>query len=184
MHRYSIEICRTPFSIPFSPTSFIGAARIYSLSLCPPVSLLSTLSKVLSSPVFLTSVTLSRFADLIRHGKNHVHVRQDDYPASQPPVTPPPIDAQSDYPWAQPERRQQIYAQPQSQPKRHQQQQPIKAQPATTMQSQQLTREVEKIVREEREAQEKMPVYKGLENFKLVRKMGECAHRLSTGLCR
>jgi hypothetical protein len=53
----------------------------------------------------------------------------------------------------------------------------------TTKQSQQLTREVEKIVREEREAQEKMPMYKGLENFKLVQKMGECAHRYPLGLC-
>jgi serine/threonine-protein kinase RCK2 len=43
------------------------------------------------------------------------------------------------------------------------------------MQPQQLTREVERIVREEREAQGKVPVYKGLEHFKLVQKMGECA---------
>lgn len=32
---------------------------------------------------------------------------------------------------------------------------------------------VEKIVQEEREAKTQMPVYKGLENFKLLEKMGE-----------
>jgi hypothetical protein len=31
----------------------------------------------------------------------------------------------------------------------------------------------EEIVRQEREAKEQMPVYKGLENFKIVEKMGE-----------
>ena len=32
---------------------------------------------------------------------------------------------------------------------------------------------VEQIVQEEREAKSKMPVYKGLENYKLLEKMGE-----------
>lgn len=122
-------------------------------------------------------------ADLIRHGKNHVHARQDDHTTSQPPADPP-TEAQPDYQWAQPERRQQAHAQPQPQSKRHQQQQHNKAQPATTKQSQQLTREAEKIVREEREAQEKMPRYKGLEHFKLVQKMGECAHLHPASLYR
>jgi hypothetical protein len=35
------------------------------------------------------------------------------------------------------------------------------------------SREVEAIVLEEREAKNKMPTYKGLENFKLLDKMGE-----------
>jgi hypothetical protein len=48
-------------------------------------------------------------------------------------------------------------------------------QPTTTKQSQQITREVEKIVREEREAMDKMPAYKGLERYKLVEKKGEYA---------
>jgi len=73
---------------------------------------------------------------------------------------------------SQPDRRQQAELQPQSQPK---QQQAHKAQPATTKQSQHITREVEKIVREEREAMDKMPVYKGLERYKLIEKKGECA---------
>jgi hypothetical protein len=46
---------------------------------------------------------------------------------------------------------------------------------AIAKQSQHVTREVEKIVREEREAMEKMPAYKGLERYKLVEKKGECA---------
>lgn len=110
----------------------------------------------------LYSLTL----DLIRHGKNHIHVRQDDFPNSQQTATPT-TDARS-----QPERRQQAEPQSQPQPK---QQQAHKAQPATTKQSQHITREVEKIVREEREAMEKMPVYKGLERYKLIEKKGECA---------
>ena len=46
-----------------------------------------------------------------------------------------------------------------------------------TKQSQQYTREVEKIVQEERAAKEKMPTYKGLERFRLTQKMGEYAGR-------
>lgn len=113
---------------------------------------------------------MSLILDLIRHGKNHIHVRQDDFPSSQAHPAPA-ADARS-----QPERRQQPDVQVQSQPK---QQQATKAQPATAKQSQQLTREVEKIVREEREAMEKLPTYKGLERFKLVEKKGECVVHLN-----
>jgi hypothetical protein len=110
---------------------------------------------------------VSPILDLIRHGKNHIHVRQDDSSNSQQPAAPT-TDARS-----QPERRQQVELQPQSQPK---QQQASKAQPATTKQSQHITwGEVEKIVREEREAMEKMPAYKGSERYRLVEKKGECA---------
>jgi hypothetical protein len=113
---------------------------------------------------YLSDLTVP-YSDLIRHGKNHIHVRQDELPSSQLPAVPT-TDLRS-----QPERRQHADVQPLSQPK---QQQPNKAQPATTKQSQQLTREVEKIVREEREAMEKLPAYKGLERFRLVEKKGEC----------
>ncbi|KAH9994071.1 kinase-like domain-containing protein [Russula compacta] len=106
------------------------------------------------------------FKNLIRHGKNHVHLRQDDFPPSQSSAVPT-TDARS-----QPERRQRVDVQPQSQPK---QQQPIQAQPVTTKHSQQYTREVEEIVREERAAMGKMPSHKGLERFKLVEKMGDGA---------
>jgi hypothetical protein len=110
---------------------------------------------------------LSLIPDLIRHGKNHIHVRQNDFPSSQAHPAPA-ADARS-----QPECGQQPDVQVQSQPK---QQQATKAQPATAKQSQQLTREVEKIVREEREAMEKLPTYKGLERFTLVEKKGEYVH--------
>ena len=35
-------------------------------------------------------------------------------------------------------------------------------------------KEAELLVKEENEAKNKMPSYKGLENFKLIEKMGEC----------
>lgn len=125
-------------------------------------------SKVRLNLLFFLSYSASYppILDLIRHGKNHIHVRQDDFPNSQQPAAPT-TDARS-----QPERRQQAEPQPQSHSK---QQQAHKAQPATAKQSQHITREVEKIVREEREAMEKMPVYKGLERYKLIEKKGECA---------
>ncbi|KAH9960504.1 kinase-like domain-containing protein [Russula dissimulans] len=108
------------------------------------------------------------YIDLIRHGKNHVHVRarQEEPPTSQPPAAPV-ADVR-----AQPERRHHVDAQPLPQSK---QQQPVQAQPATTKQSQQYKREVEKIVREEREAMGKMPTYKGLERFQLIEKKGDGA---------
>jgi ATPase subunit of ABC transporter with duplicated ATPase domains len=112
------------------------------------------------------------FKNLIRHGKNHVHIRQDDTSSS----AAPPADTHANYQRAQPERRQQANAQPQTQQKQ-QQQQSAKVQPVATKQSQQYTRESEKIVQEERAAKEKMPTYKGLERFKLIQKMGECASR-------
>jgi hypothetical protein len=114
--------------------------------------------------LYTPRILLSLILDLIRHGKNHIHVRQDDFPSSQAHPAPA-ADARS-------ERRHQPDVQVQSQPK---QQQATKAQPATAKQSQQL-REVEKIVREEREAMDKLPTYKGLERFKLVEKKGECVH--------
>ncbi|KAH9048990.1 Pkinase-domain-containing protein [Lactarius hengduanensis] len=114
------------------------------------------------------------FKNLIRHGKNHVHVRQDDISSALPPA-----DTRTNRQRAHPERCQQANAQPQTQQKQQQQQQQqqqaAKAQPVATKQSQQITREVEKIVQEERAAKEKMPTYKGLERFKLIQKMGDGA---------
>jgi hypothetical protein len=134
-----------------------GVAVVDAFKSLPQFNLFSLLLS-LTSPIL----------DLIRHGKNHIHARQgqDDFPNSQQPAAPT-TDARS-----QPERRQQAESQPQSQPK---QQQTHKAQPATAKQSQHITREVEKIVREEREAMDKMPTYNGLERYKLTEKKGECA---------
>ena len=88
----------------------------------------------------------------------------------------PPVDTHTHHQRAHPERRQQVTVQQPQQPQQ-QQQQPAKAQPVAIKQSHQYTREVEKIVQEERAAREKMPTYKGLERFKLIQKMGECAGR-------
>jgi len=106
------------------------------------------------------------FKNLIRHGKNHVHARQDDTSSS----SAPPADTHATHHRVH-ERRQHANVQHKQQP----QQQPAKAQPVATKQSQQITREVEKIVQEERLAKDKMPTYKGLERFKLIQKMGDGA---------
>jgi hypothetical protein len=158
----------------FRSTFHPNYGRIYSLpSLCLPVSPSSTLSKVSTlshfSIIFFKKDRL--FSDLIRHGKNHIHARQDDALSSS---SAPPVDTHTHHQRAHPERRQQVTVQQPQQPQQ-QQQQPAKAQPVASKQSHQYTREVEKIVQEERAAKEKMPTYKGLERFKLIQKMGECA---------
>lgn len=53
------------------------------------------------------------------------------------------------------------------------QQQPVPQAQAKADSKQAHTREIEMIVQEEREAKGKMPIYKGLERFKLLDKMGE-----------
>ncbi|THH33804.1 hypothetical protein EUX98_g444 [Antrodiella citrinella] len=90
------------------------------------------------------------FKNLIRHGKNHHTARHEEaqYQYSAPPAVPPTAQA---------------HKQP------RQQQQPEQGH------STKYKEEVEKIVQEEREAKAKMPVYKGLEQFKLLDKMGDGA---------
>ncbi|KZT12688.1 Pkinase-domain-containing protein [Laetiporus sulphureus 93-53] len=106
------------------------------------------------------------FKNLIRHGKNHHAARQQD---------------DSSHAQYQP---QQQAAQPQLQPTAQQrqreaksQQQPQPAQPQEPAQknSSKFKEHVESIVQEEREAKGKMPIYKGLENYKLLDKMGDGA---------
>lgn len=99
-----------------------------------------------------------RVPDLIRHGKNHSakqhnDVGQYEYAAAQ---QQPPNE---------PQHAQQRQAR--EQPKVQQQHQTHKAA------SPKYREEVEQIVKEEREVKSKMPLYKGLENFKLIEKMGE-----------
>lgn len=105
--------------------------------------------------------------DLIRHGKNH-NARQQNDPG-QYEYAPPQQQQQPQY---QPQHHQQQaqHAQ-QSQPREvREQQQQAQTQKVT---SPKYKEEVEQIVQEEREAKNKMPVYKGLENYKLLDKMGE-----------
>ena len=128
----------------------------------------STPSKVSTLfPFIIILLKGSPLSDLIRHGKNHIHARQDDTLSS----SAPPADTHANHQRAHPERQQANVQQPQ------QQQQPAKTQPVAIKQSHQYSREVEKIVQEERAAKDKMPTYKGLERFRLVQKMGECASR-------
>jgi hypothetical protein len=89
--------------------------------------------------------------DLIRHGKAH---KQSD---AESELSAPPQSTQHR---TQPRERDLL--EPQPPPK-----EAPKSPPAT------YQREAEIIVKEERQARNKMPVYKGLERFKLLDKMGE-----------
>ncbi|KAK7696622.1 hypothetical protein QCA50_001280 [Cerrena zonata] len=100
------------------------------------------------------------FKNLIRHGKNHHHAKpqEDDHSNSsqQQPEQKPPREHH---------------------PRETREQQPPQQQPQTQTRtaSPKYKEEVVKIVQEEREAKSKMPTYAGLENFKLVEKMGDGA---------
>uniref|UniRef100_A0A0W0FCL0 Protein kinase domain-containing protein n=1 Tax=Moniliophthora roreri TaxID=221103 RepID=A0A0W0FCL0_MONRR len=97
------------------------------------------------------------FKNLIRHGKHHHHNRDD--------VSEIPSQAPS---------RNQNHQQQQH----HNQQQPppAKQQARSEPQVSPAPKEVaEQIVKEEREAKAQMPSYRGLENFKLLDKMGDGA---------
>ncbi|KAI0637727.1 Pkinase-domain-containing protein [Trametes polyzona] len=105
------------------------------------------------------------FKNLIRHGKNHHSSRQQD-------------DAAYQQSYAQQQQAQQ--AQQQAQRAEQQSRQQREAPQAQQQQTQKQTtpkykEQVEQIVQEEREAKGKMPIYKGLENYKLVEKMGDGA---------
>lgn len=97
---------------------------------------------------------LKTFLDLIRHGKNHAHAHNDT-------ISKQPRSSLNDPSHHTDSREQQ---QPQAQPDS-----------TTTVRSAPLNSPeiAEMIVKEERDARSKMPTYKGLENFKLLDKMGE-----------
>ena len=99
-----------------------------------------------------------RILDLIRHGKNHTNRQHNDATQYEHGY-----DQQHDAQQTQRQAREQ----PREAPKGQQQHQTHKAA------SPKYREEVEQIVQEEREAKSKMPTYKGLENYKLLEKMGE-----------
>ncbi|EPQ59363.1 Pkinase-domain-containing protein [Gloeophyllum trabeum ATCC 11539] len=108
------------------------------------------------------------FKNLIRHGKAHHnpprqekhYIEQDlHYPSDSKQRRSPPQSQQQ-----QPQHRD---APEHSAAATQHQKQPA--------QSPGYTKEAELIVQEEREAKNKMPTYKGLENFKLLEKMGDGA---------
>lgn len=106
----------------------------------------------------LSCLPLTCLQDLIRHGKNHHSARQPDNPVyyNQPP-------AQQQQPQPQPQHQTKHTREPEKQPQQQQ-----KAQ-----QDPKIKDHVEQIVQEEREAKGKLPTYKGLENYRLLEKMGE-----------
>ncbi|KAF4602255.1 MAPK-activated protein kinase Srk1 [Pleurotus pulmonarius] len=107
---------------------------------------------------------LHEFLDLIRHGKHHNHVKQDKPPA-----------AERESRFSSSSTRAQHQQQQQSQ--QQQQALPVNAQNthAGQLPIPQPREAAEQIVLEEKEAKEKMPAYKGLEQFKLLDKMGDGA---------
>ena len=96
---------------------------------------------------------VQNYSDLIRHGKQH-----HDKPG-------PPQDPQTQH---QQQRRAQT---DQTDQQRQAQRSAAAKEP---LPSPGFRREAELIVQEEKEAKTKMPTYKGLENYKLLDKMGEC----------
>jgi serine/threonine-protein kinase RCK2 len=119
-----------------------------------------------------------QFVDLIRHGKHH-HQNQPQQQQQQSP----PQSAQS-----APQQQQQSRVDGRADDRngvassssaqaseRTVKQEPQQVPQQVTPESPQPAHReaAEKIVKEEREAKEKMPTYKGLENFKLLEKMGE-----------
>ncbi|KAJ8456920.1 hypothetical protein ONZ45_g18526 [Pleurotus djamor] len=103
------------------------------------------------------------FLDLIRHGKHHNHARQEQQQQYSPDRSTPV---------SSPTRAQHHQQQPQQQ----QQAPQVNAQHVQPEQQHHQARQAaEQIVSEEREAQAKMPTYKGLEEFKLMEKMGDGA---------
>ncbi|TFK85887.1 Pkinase-domain-containing protein [Polyporus arcularius HHB13444] len=104
------------------------------------------------------------FKNLIRHGKNHHSSRQQDDAAYQ-----------HAHNQSQMQQQQQRAAEQQNRQQKEAQQQQQQQQQTQKTSSPKYKEHVEQIVQEEREAKGKMPVYKGLESYKLVEKMGDGA---------
>ncbi|TBU32196.1 Pkinase-domain-containing protein [Dichomitus squalens] len=101
------------------------------------------------------------FKNFIRHGKTH-HSAQKQ---------------QDDDPYQLYTTQQPVQQQPRADQSRHQQQREAQAQQHQTQKhaSPKYKEQIEQIVQEEREAKNKMPTYTGLENFRLLEKMGDGA---------
>jgi serine/threonine-protein kinase RCK2 len=112
----------------------------------------------------------SNSIDLIRHGKHAQQPHRDQQPDQhvQRHTRDRGIDQQK-------ARHQQDFH-------KHQQQRGAHAAsaPTTKAKTSQYTREAEMIVQEEISEQGKMPIFKGLENYKLLEKMGESANFFSS----
>lgn len=146
--------------IPLSPLPTYLHTRIQP---CLPAQASSTRSRVCSHPCVPYSRRVANppwhITDLIRHGKNH-HTSRQEESAHQPYSQQTQTQQQRTVDSQQQSSRQQKEAQ-------HQQQQTQKHA------SPKYKEQVEQIVQEEREEKGKMPVYKGLDDYKLIEKMGE-----------
>jgi hypothetical protein len=122
---------------------------------------------------------LTLLSDLIRHGKAH----GNSTPANKYNGSDGSDGAASDIssrstktqPKAQASTHQQAAPAPQTNTEKEQIRQQAVAQnvPVPQLPSPDYTKEAQLIVEEERQSKEKMPVYQGLEKYKLVDKMGE-----------
>jgi serine/threonine-protein kinase RCK2 len=133
-------------------------------------------------------------ADLIRHGKNHHNASKSQSVEAGSETSPSPTDyssrttTRSTQPSSKSQSTQQT--QPATMQQQQQQQQQHQAVKKEQIREQAVAQNVvvgadsktghrareaaEQIVLEEREAKTKMPTYKGLENYRLLEKMGEC----------
>nr|AVR59252.1 calmodulin-dependent protein kinase 3 [Ganoderma lucidum] len=110
---------------------------------------------------FKTDLRVFAVSDLIRHGKTHHSTKQSEDSAYQPTyATQQPMQSQQ-------QRTDQSRQQAQAQQHHTQKHAPAN--------SNKYKEHVEQIVQEERQAKSKMPTYKGLENYKLLEKMGDGA---------
>lgn len=119
---------------------------------------------ILSSCRFSFLISLLLVADLIRHGKNHHQAQGASAPKQQQQQQASIQSTTIPQPAAGAQQQQQ------QQQQHHQQQQRTQAHGHAHTPTKEVA---EKIVQEEREAKNKMPVYKGLERYKLLDKMGE-----------
>ncbi|KAF9535108.1 kinase-like domain-containing protein [Crepidotus variabilis] len=118
------------------------------------------------------AAVVDAFKNLIRHGKHHNNASKDE-PASPTTSTSPttatsPVRASRH---KEKERERELPAQPSQQQQQQQQPQQEKQKQEHVVKADM----VETIVHEERKAKDKMPTYKGLEDYKLEEKMGDGA---------
>jgi len=134
-----------------------STSHLYPYPQCQQAAASSTPSRVCLTRFLLLFILFIYFTDLIRHGKHHHHHARHDN------NTPP--DTHSDDSTSRGPTHQQEQSIPD-----HSDPTPVAA-PLDNREAAEI------IVNEEREAKNKMPDHKGLENFNLVEKMGELVQR-------
>lgn len=108
-------------------------------------------------PLITMHNPLQPYVDLIRYGKHHGHVNKNDAPSTLPDDSPPPKHKQ---PAAS---APDVSKRAPSPPPPKQEAEPVPAHAEAA----------QFIVEEERKQKSKMPIYKGLEDYEILDKMGE-----------